>query len=235
MSQALYNAASGALVYARSVDVTAGNIANANTTAYRERRATFQEVLAGESASVTLSDVAQSNTPGALQKTGNPLHVAIQGEGFFVMEGPSDGYLLTRDGSFTLDRDGRMVDSSGRAVLARDGGEIVIPPGAGKVSVGVDGQVSANGEALAVLQVVNAPREHMVQQGQAFFLSKNVQAFDVESPQLQSGTLEGANFSVVNQMVELVRASRAYEAATKTIQTLSEIEKRTARDIGSAG
>src|SRR3954464_10161044 len=133
MIRALYSAASGMTAQQLNVDNIANNLANANTAGYKARRAQFQDLLyqslvqpgasAGQQTTVPaglqlgLGTRAASNeiifTQGSFSQTKNPMDVVIQGNGFFQVRLPSGSLAYTRDGSFQVDRNGVMVDSSG--------------------------------------------------------------------------------------------------------------------------
>ncbi len=158
MIRALYSAASGMNAQQLNVDNIANNLANANTTGYKSRRAQFQDLLyqnmlqpgasAGQQTTVPaglqlgLGTRAASNevifTQGNFTETDNPLDVVIQGNGFFQIRRATGDLAYTRDGSFQLDRNGNMVTSSGDTLEP----QITIPPNAQSVTIAADGTVS---------------------------------------------------------------------------------------------
>lgn len=158
MIRALYSAASGMNAQQLTVDNIANNLANANTTGYKARRAQFQDLLyqsmvqpgaaAGQQTTVPtglqlgLGTRAASNeiifSQGNFTETDNPLDVVIQGNGFFQVRLPSGDLAYTRDGSFQYDRNGNIVDSSGNPLEP----QITIPPSAQSVTIAADGTVS---------------------------------------------------------------------------------------------
>src|ERR1051325_8894348 len=158
MIRALYSAASGMTAQQLNIDNIANNLANANTTGYKMRRAQFQDLLyqtvvqpgsaAGQQTvvptglQVGLGTRASSNeilfTQGQFSQTDNPLDLVIQGKGFFQVRQPNGQLAYTRAGSFHLDRDGNMVTSDGNPVEP----QITIPPSAQNVSIAQDGTVS---------------------------------------------------------------------------------------------
>ena len=158
MIRALYSAASGMTAQQLNIDNIAHNLANANTTGYKMRRAQFQDLLyqsvvqpgsaAGQQTvvptglQVGLGTRAPSNeilfTQGQFSQTDNPLDLVIQGKGFFQVRQPNGQLAYTRAGSFHLDRDGNMVTSDGNPIEP----QITIPPSAQNVSIAQDGTVS---------------------------------------------------------------------------------------------
>jgi flagellar basal-body rod protein FlgG len=158
MIRALYSAASGMNAQQLNVDNIANNLANANTTGYKERRAQFQDLLyqnmvqpgaaSGQQTTVPsglqlgLGTRAASNeiifTQGNFTETDNPLDLVIQGNGFFQVRQASGSLAYTRDGSFQLDKNGNIVDSNGDALEPG----ITIPPTAQSLTIAADGTVS---------------------------------------------------------------------------------------------
>ena len=158
MIRALYSAASGMTAQQMNVDNIAHNLANANTSGYKQRRAQFQDLLfqtvvqpgaaAGQQTIVPtglqlgLGTRTASNeiifTQGDFSQTNNPLDLVIQGKGFFQIRRPSGELAYTRAGSFHLDRDGNIVTSSGDPLEP----QITLPPDAQQITIGQDGTVS---------------------------------------------------------------------------------------------
>src|SRR5689334_10334053 len=158
MIRALYSAASGMTAQQTNVDNIAHNLANANTSGYKQRRAQFQDLLyqtlvqPGASASqqtvvptglqLGLGTRAASNeilfTQGSFSQTDNPLDLVIQGRGFFQVRRPSGELAYTRAGAFHLDRDGNIVTSDGNPLEP----QITLPPDAQSLSIAQDGTVS---------------------------------------------------------------------------------------------
>ncbi|HKW96632.1 MAG TPA: flagellar basal-body rod protein FlgG [Bryobacteraceae bacterium] len=158
MIRALYSAASGMTAQQLNVDNIANNLANANTTGYKMRRAQFQDLLyqnmvqPGTSAGqqtvvptglqVGLGTRTSSNeiifTQGSFVQSDNPLDLVIQGKGFFQVRRPSGDLAYTRAGGFHLDRDGNIVTSDGDPIEP----QITLPPDAQNISIATDGTVS---------------------------------------------------------------------------------------------
>src|SRR5215475_8823521 len=158
MIRALYSAASGMTAQQLNIDNIANNLANANTTGYKMRRAQFQDLLyqsvlepgsaAGQQTVVPtglhvgLGTRSASNeilfTQGQFSQTDNPLDMVIQGKGFFQVRRPSGELAYTRAGSFHCDRDGNIVTADGNPIEP----QITIPPQAQQISIAQDGTVS---------------------------------------------------------------------------------------------
>src|SRR3954447_6703000 len=161
MDSGYYAAMAGLLARTQALDTAAGNLANAQTPGYRAEREYFRSVLLGQDAmnsqlGRTVNDFGLlggdrlSLAQGALQQTGNPLDLAIEGQGFFAVQ-TANGLRYTRDGSFHRSQAGTLVSKAGEPVLSDAGKPIPIPPGA--ISVGANGVVSVAGGAVATVGV----------------------------------------------------------------------------------
>jgi flagellar basal-body rod protein FlgF/flagellar basal-body rod protein FlgG len=157
MDSGYYAAMTGLVARTQALDTAAANLANAQTPGYRAEREYFRSVLLGPDAFDSqlgqtvnnyglLGGDQLSMAQGAIQQTGNPLDLAIQGQGFFEIQTPA-GVRYTRDGSFHRARNGQLMTAAGEPVLSSKGKPIPIPPG--KVTLGADGTVSVAGGAVA--------------------------------------------------------------------------------------
>ncbi|MBP6632680.1 MAG: flagellar basal-body rod protein FlgF [Kofleriaceae bacterium] len=233
MGSGIYIATAGAVAQSQALDVTANNVANAATPAFRGGRMVFSEALAqARSPDTQLVGAAPSAidaSSGALAATGNPLDLALDGEGYFTIETPQ-GLRYTRAGNFTLDDGGRLVNGDGLAVRGEDG-ELIIPPDASAIAVGDDGTISADGAVVGKLALARfAPNQLGHDGGNLLIARGQPQAGD--PPKVVSGLLEASNVNVVRGVVDLVKVSRTYESLMRVIEGFSQIEQRAARDLG---
>src|SRR5690349_20808597 len=154
-------AVTGMLANQRQLDVVANNLANANTTGFKKAVAHTTDIgyqagltapvgpggaavrLQGIGEGTQLADISHQFLPGALQATGNPLDIALQGDGFFsvTMADGTTGY--SRDGSFTVDGSGRLVTSGGHPLQSDAGTDLTVPPGSVDVRFDDTGQLTA--------------------------------------------------------------------------------------------
>ena len=239
MIQGLYSATSSLTAAARQQDVIADNLAHATVPGFRARGLAFSTFGAngtspesGSSAgSIRGTDASRefiSFQPGDYQETGNPLEMAVKGDGFFSLQGPS-GTVYTRNGSFELNAEGQIQSKSG-LILNGTGGPITIPPGTAKISVGLDGSVSADGAQVGQIGVTTfRDPAQLVRVGPTLFdAPASSGAQPAETPQVLQGYREGANVGVIQEMVNLIAGSRYYEAAAKALRTLSDtLQQRT--------
>jgi flagellar basal-body rod protein FlgG len=254
MIRALYTAASGMNAQQLNVDNIANNLANANTTGYKMRRAQFQDLLyqsivqpgasAGQQTTVPtglqlgLGTRASSNeiifTQGNSSETDNPLDVVIQGNGFFQVRLPSGELGYTRDGSFQLDKNGVVVDSSGNPLEP----QITIPANAQSVTIAPDGTVSYLTPGQAAAQKAGQIQLAGFQNPAGMnSIGKNLyQPTDasgdatVASPggteglgTLMQGYTEQSNVSIVEEFINLIVAQRGYEANSKVVKAADEM------------
>jgi flagellar basal-body rod protein FlgG len=248
MMRALYSAATGMIAQQYNIDTISNNLANVNTTGFRENEARFQDLIyqnmrapgtpVGPSVvpvgqdvglGVKVSASEKTFTQGVLQQTQNPLDVAIEGDGFFQVTLPDGTTAYTRDGSFKRDANGSIVTADGYFINP----QITIPQNATAVQVGSDGTVSAQipgqqtPQTLGQMQLVRFTNAAgLSPKGQNLFTQTGASgAPTISQPglngagTLQGGYLEQSNVSVVQEMVNLITAQRAYEANSKSITT----------------
>jgi flagellar basal-body rod protein FlgG len=253
MIRSLYTAATGMNAQDTNVSVIANNLANVNTVGFKRSRPEFQDLLYQNLRLVgTLSPNGQQVPTGAqlgmgtktaaIQKiflqgdfsqTQNPLDIAIQGKGFFQITQPDGTTAFTRAGSFKLDNTGRMVTADGLAMQPA----ITIPNNALSISIDPQGSVAVTQPGspaptvLGNIQLASFQNPAGLQSiGFNLFTQSdasgqpqigNPQSIDLGST--QQGFLELSNVSVVEEMVNLISAQRAYEVNSKTVQTADEM------------
>jgi flagellar basal-body rod protein FlgG len=241
----MYLAASGALVQQLRLEVLANNVANISTIGYKGDRSVFQIPEETESQTVdTPIEGIQSLSPyappfstvidfsqGAIRQTGNPLDVAINGNGFFSIQTP-DGVQYTRQGNFTLDGDGVLISPDGYPVLG-DGGEITLADGT--VEIDLQGGVYLDGDEVGRLQITEfSNSETLKRAGNGRFVGSDDTTVG-ERPDdttLSQGYLETANVNPVRAMTEMIETSRAFEAYQKVIQSADEATSTSINDVG---
>lgn len=253
MVRALITAGTGMVAQQTNLDVIANNLANVNTTAFKQQRAEFQDVMYQTLRASGASTGASSSAPmglqiglgakfagnatnyvqGGLQATGNPYEVAISGDGFFQIELPNGSQAFTRDGSFKRDANGDLVTSDGFRLTP----QITVPVNATSFTVGPNGAVTAQipGEAtprtLGTIQLTVFPNpsgltrigQNLYQAGGASGDPQTVDPGTEGAGSLQGGFLEGSNVSIVEEMVRMILAQRAYEVNSKAIQTADDM------------
>jgi len=211
----------------RQMDIVANNIANMNTDGFKAERMMFVEHLVrsrggerilGEKLAY-VRDVAswRDTSEGALEPTGNPLDVAIHGEGFFAVETPT-GERYTRNGRFTVNEAGQLVTSDGFGVLAEGGAPIFFSPADKKISIAGDGTVSTENGPLGRLRVVNFPSGQNMEIIAGGLLTTDQPPEDVASPRIVQGMVESSNVQGVVEMTRMIHVHRAYDGARRLLQ-----------------
>jgi flagellar basal-body rod protein FlgF len=226
----------------RELDIVANNIANADTTGFKVEqlmvgtevgaRARNDNVRPGVSF-VMDSGVGRDYGQGALQQTGRTLDFAIEGEGAFFTLQDGAGEAYTRDGAFTLDPEGRLTTQGGLPVLA-DGGEIILDPALGAVSVAPDGSISQNGQPVGRLSVVRFETLSVLEKGGdgLYRNTSNAQPMEATDARVRQGMLEGSNVNPILEITNLIEISRAYERITKLIEQSTDLSKRAVERLG---
>ena len=229
MSDAVYAMLTRQQGLMQEMQVVANNIANASTTGYKSDRAIFGEFLVAtgsQSSSLSMGSLTGHSfamEQGALKITGGELDLAIQGDGFFLIES-GQGQRLTRAGHFQLSPDGTIVDMEGNALLGAGGTPVTIPGNATKVSVAGDGGVSiVTGDGQPPQEVgrlgVVVPNGTLVRDSNSYFSAPEGYA-NAQSTEIVQGALEQSNVSPVLEVARMIEVQRAYEAG----QTLFERE-----------
>ena len=236
MMRALWSAASGMKAQQDNMDVVAHNIANVNTFGSKKVRAEFQDLDSQYPTGLAIglgtrtAATQRIFTQGNLQSSGNPTDVAIQGEGFFRIEMPDGTIAYTRDGSFKLDQNRRLVTTDGYPLA--DGITLDANAPSDTIVIAGDGQVSctpAGGNVTAVGQITLS---RFVNPAGLFAIGKNLfketdasgNAIDSNPGEEGAGTLtqgvvEMSNIQIVEEMVNMIVAQRAYESNSKAITT----------------
>jgi len=204
----------------------ANNIANSSTTGYREEGLIFAEhvmsVDHGPSVSMSTANVRQTSfNQGVLNQTGGDLDLAIDGDGFFLIETPN-GERLTRAGNFALSAEGDLVTFDGHRVLDAGGAPVFIPPDAARVGISQDGTISANGRLLGQLGLVMpADPLFLIREGGVMFRS-DAGTDPVLAPSIRQGFLENSNVNPIGQMARMIEVQRAYEMGQSFVEAENE-------------
>ncbi|SDX69295.1 flagellar basal-body rod protein FlgF [Ruegeria halocynthiae] len=206
--------------------LVANNIANANTTGYRQQGLVFSEFVRDlpGNPSLSLSRAQIRNTSlqqGVLTETGGSFDFAIEGDGFFMIETPA-GNRLTRAGSFSSNAEGDLVTMDGHRVLDSNGAPVFVPPDAETIDVGSDGTMSVNGQILGQIGVYSvADPENLVREGSTHFRPTE-QVDPVDEPVVLHRFLEGSNVNAIGQVTRMIEIQRAYELGQSFLETEDE-------------
>lgn len=220
-------------------DRVAHNLANANTVGYQRDRSFAQaldERLDAEGAprSTRVAGQWADPTAGALQETGGPLHLAIEGEGYFTVQDASGQTRLTRAGEFVLDTDGAVRSPSGLALLRDDGTPLTLPPSGGAVEITTGGEVRVGGTPVGrVGVVVPADARSLVRLDGASYATVGVALRPAEGARVRQGFLESSNVDAVREMTDLIAHVRLFESQQKALQTTDDVLGAVTRALGT--
>lgn len=236
MDNAGYVALSRQIGLAREMRIVANNVANMATTGYRREGAVFAETLAalpleGGSLAMTAARVRMTDdAQGTLSATGGAFDLAIDGPGFFMVEGP-DGPRLTRAGAFARSEAGELVNHDGRRVLDDSGGAIVAPPDAGAFAVASDGTISVGGAPIGRIGIydVEDPAALIREDGVTF--RAEGEALPIEGRVLQ-GFVEKANVNPVEEIARMIEVQRGYELSQRFLEREDERIRAAVRLLG---
>jgi len=233
MENPTYIALSSQMALQHQMSVVANNLANLSTTAFKGERALFSQYLVQPPGNGPLAFVQDVSTTrdmreGPLTKTGNPLDLALQGDGFFVVQTPL-GNRYTRNGHFQLDAQGQIVTSQGYPVLSDGGQPVTVPVGAHDISVGPDGTLSIGRGALGKIQAVTFAQPQAVAPAANGLYVTDQDPQPATATRIQQGMLEESN---VNPVLELTRMLDVVHAngSIKTFLETEDTRQRNAID-----
>lgn len=251
MLRALYSSAAGMQSQQTNLDVIANNLANVNTTGFKKNKAEFQDLLyqtvrapgsdqgggnqlpSGVQIGHGSSLVATSKifTNGEFTQTGERLDVAIQGDGFFEVQLPDGTRAYTRDGALKAGSDGRVMTSDGLVV---QGGFQAIPAGTTSISIAPTGEVTTVGSSgtstfrVQLIRFANPAGlesigRNLYRETTASGTAETGNPGENGFGELRQGYLEMSNVKVVEEMVNMIVAQRAYEVNSKAVQASDEM------------
>ena len=217
----------GGLRQERKLESISNNLANAETIGFKKDTISFDDKFKAQ--------INKDYSQGTLQTTGNALDVALSGPGFFKID-TRDGIRYTRNGNFSLDINGALVDQNGNPVLGQ-GGAIVI---AGEdmeqtLSINQGGEIMIAGEVIDTLDVVTFNDLRKLEREAENLLSYKGRTLDeirVEEAVVQQRALESSNIQVVDEMVRMIDYNRMFETFSKSIMTFDEIDNKAINDVG---
>jgi len=242
MDSGFYAAMTGLVARTQALDTAAGNLANAQTPGYRAEREYFRSVLLGPDAFDSQLGRTVNNygllggdrlnlAQGSLQQTGNPLDLAIEGEGFFQVQS-QNGPRYTRDGSFHRSERGQLVTSDGSPVLSPSGQIISVPPG--EVTVGTNGAISVSGGVAATVGVFTfAAGVQLTPEGANRYVAPTSATPTLsKNAAIHEGAIESANQDVIQGSLDLIVMQRQAEMMQKALTVFhTEFNKIASEDL----
>jgi len=240
MLKGIYDAASGLLPQITRLDTVANNLANANTAGFKRELVFAQEFTEAQQKAigkeadwekVKISGVVTDFSQGPLERTGNPLDMAIEGDAFFVVRTPN-GEMYTRDGNFTLSADGMLITKSGYPVLSETG-EITID--GNEFVVDEQARMTVNGTPIGTLELATFPKPYPLQCAVDGLYSQPAGApapSRAENFNIVQGAVEGANVNLISEMVEMIESFRHFETNQRIVQIQDESLGKAINQLG---
>ncbi len=210
----------------REMQIVANNIANAATTGYRQDGVVFSEFVRSmpDGASMSMARAQVRNTSmdqGPLTQTNGRFDLAIEGDGFFMVETPN-GQRLTRSGSFSPNAQGDLVNMSGFPVLDPGGTPVFVPPNLTTVHVAADGTFSADGNPLGQIGVFRPTDPLSMVREDGIMFRSDGGAEPADQARVLQGFLEGSNVNAISQVARMIEVQRAYEMGQSFLEAEDE-------------
>ncbi len=227
-------------VLRRSMSVIANNLANMNTTGFKGEKMMFVEHLVrsrggekiGGDRLAYVRDIATAKdlSEGAFKKTSNPLDLAINGDGFFVLGTPG-GERYTRSGNFQMDATGQLVTRSGEPVLSDSGEPFFMSPEDSNIEIARDGTISTENGVLGKIAVVSFANRQEMRVVAGGMYSTSQPPVPVEQPVIAQGMLEGSNVKPIAEMTRMIEVSRSYQSTKNFVQREDERMKEMIKEF----
>ncbi|MBI5057026.1 MAG: flagellar basal-body rod protein FlgF [Nitrospirae bacterium] len=234
MYKGMYIALSGAILKQRHMDLFAQNVANASTPGYKKERISFKDYLipvdnkpplVTDGRTMTeLGKVENDFSSGGIMSTGNPLDLAVNGEGFFSLEGNK----YTRNGNFKIDSEGYLAAQDGTKVFG-SGGPISVQ--GKKINISTSGEVFVDDISVGKLKIVDFPDKTTLRKLNGGAFSTDMPGEEVKSS-VSQGFLESSNVDAVKEMVQMITAIREFEAYQKMIQSFDDATSKVTNEMG---
>jgi flagellar basal-body rod protein FlgG len=238
-----------------ATDNLADNLANVSTTGFKRRSTLYdsfpdmmlQRMAKGQaetaevgsySPGVQVRATRVDFSQGSLRQTGNPLDVALQGEGFFMVELPTGQTGYTRNGSFTRSAEGYLTTAEGGYVLNDSGGRISLPEAMDRLQVGKNGELTVAGQGvLDRLGVATFDDPNVLQKaGNSIFISQGAAPANTSgagtNTTFEQGSLELSNTNVVWEMMQSIAGTRHYESLQKSLQQQNQTLGKAVNEVG---
>jgi flagellar basal-body rod protein FlgG len=255
MVRGLYTAYTGMSNEQKRLDIVANNLANAATTGYKKESVTnqsFDEVLTlkirdeseayndrpigNMNLGVKLGEVYTDYNQGSLRQTSNTYDLALEGRGFFALavtdRAGNVSTKYTRDGSFTMTKDGAIVDKDGNHLLG-ESGEILIPADISDVIIDENGDIYGDGNYIDTVLVSDFDNyDYLIKSGDTMYEALEGAVEIPSGASVRQGYTEQSNVNVVKEMVDLITVTRTYEANQKVIQSIDKTLDLAANSVG---
>ena len=217
------------------MDIIANNLANLDTTGFRREGVSFTEFVlsAANEDSVSMADTGARyilDRSGELTETNAAFDLAIEGPGYFMVQGP-EGTILTRAGRFQISQDGILTTPNGMPVLDTGGAQIPIAIDAKDIEISEDGTLSASTGPIAQIGIADVDAVSLKRYGDTAFSLGDAAFTAVADPKVRQGALESSNVDPVLEIARMIEVTRAYEMAQSVIQDEDERVRETIRTL----
>ncbi len=236
MDSSVYIVLSRQLAQFQDMEMTSNNIANANTTGYNAQKLVFAQYLSENGKTGQKDAYADApysyrdTTAGALQNTGNPLDLAISGNGYFQVETPL-GTRYTKAGAFQVDAQGTLVNVNGYPVLGNDNSQISLPTTARNIVINGLGQISVDGLAVGQVGVVEFENEQGLSRLGNSLYSASETPKPTQTARVVQGAVQASNVNGVTELVRVMEISRSFGASSKFIESMYDLERKTSSTL----
>ena len=243
MNSGMYAAVSGSLAAMKRLDVISNNLANINTPGYKKDKMSFEGMLAGDinppavPSGTTADPIMQKENiyidyaSGTASQSGNPLDLALDGDGFFAVTTP-EGTAYTRQGNFRTSVDGTLVTVDGYPVQGSGGAAIRIQ--GSKVDIDANGGVTVDGSQVGVVSIMDFAKPYnLTKTGNALFVPADQEAIpQAGKAQVQQGYIDGSNVDSISEMVQMIETNRYFETCSKVIKGFEDMATKAANELG---
>ena len=221
-------------------EITANNLANASSPGFKRDLLFTRELSRAQAQQMPrksdwetpmIDQVYTEFEAGTLEKTDNPLNLAIEGDGFFVVETDAGETALTRSGIFSVNPTGFLVNGDGHRLLS-DGGPIAVSEGV--LSVAESGQVEINGTPVGTLRIVTVPDRQILKKigDNEFVTPEDIEPLAALNYAVRQGYLEASNVNAIKEMVSMIISFRNYEADAQALKTQDETLEKLIDNVG---
>lgn len=234
-----------------AIDVVAHNIANVNTTAYKEKQVQFASVVGRgdginpQYSGATIAAIRPNFNQGSLKSSNQITDLALTGNGFFTLQSTTGDVVYTRDGHFSFDGERSLVDANGNYVLSSGGSRIQLPittetleiTAAGELKILESGddsfqtlaqlQLASFANPQALEQIGNNQYRETLNSGSPQYSAAEELGSGTAATQVVSGALESSNADLSTNMVELIAYQRSYQSVSRVTQTANELLEAT--------
>jgi flagellar basal-body rod protein FlgF len=224
----------------RELSIVANNVANMNTTGYKSEHMMFMEhpvrsrggerIMGDRISYVRDISTVRDQSEGSFRETGNPLDMAIHGEGYFVVQ-TENGERYTRNGRFQLDDAGQLVTQEGDPVLSDGGQPFFFAPGDSDIQLTRDGTLSTRNGPLGRLRLVAFDNPHELKEVSGGLFTSDVPPVDAEQRDVVQNMLESSNVEPIIEMSRLIDVNRNYKQVQKMIDAEDERMKKMIREL----